>query len=52
MGNICSYFTKDKKEYQDSLIRNIYCPKCRITYLSNYEYNNHIVSCNRINGDL
>ena len=52
MGNLCSCLKKDKKEYQDHLIRDIYCPKCRVMYLSSYEYNNHIVNCNQIHGDM
>ena len=53
MGNLCSYCKKEKdKEYEDHLIRNIVCPKCRINYLSNYEYNRHIVDCTRVYGDM
>ena len=40
------------KEYEDHLIRNIVCPKCRINFLSNYEYNRHIVDCTRVYGDM
>lgn len=29
MGNLCSCFKKDDKEYNDHLIRDKYCPKCR-----------------------
>jgi hypothetical protein len=52
MGNLCSYCKKDKKEYEDHLIRDKFCPKCRINYLSNYEYNRHIVGCNQVYGDM
>ena len=50
MGSLLS-FCKGKKntEINNSLIREIYCPKCKITYISNYEYNKHIVTCNESN---
>ena len=47
MGCIISCLVKDKKEYNDHLIRDRYCPQCKISYLSNNEYNKHIVKCNR-----
>jgi hypothetical protein len=53
MGNLCCCFKRDKKnELNNHLITNIYCDKCKKTYLSNYEYNKHIVRCNLIYGDL
>lgn len=62
MGNICSlslccaplcvFCKPDKKEYRDHLIRERHCSGCQYTYLSNYEYNRHIVECNRMYGDL
>ena len=51
MGN-CSSCFKDKKEYNDRLITYKYCEKCNVTYLSNYEYNRHIPTCNRVYGDI
>jgi len=52
MGNLCSYCKKDKQEYEDHLIRDKFCDKCRIHFLSNYEYNRHIVGCNQVYGDM
>jgi len=52
MGNSCSCFKRDDKEYNDHLIRDKYCPKCRVHYLSNNEYNKHIIDCNQIHGDM
>ena len=55
MGNMCSLCScckKDKKEYEDHLIREIRCYKCKVIYLSNYEYNKHIVNCNQAHGDM
>jgi len=55
MGNICSLLIcclPDKKEYQEHLIRERHCYRCEQTYLSNYEYNRHIVECNRMYGDM
>ena len=51
MGNLCSCCKLEQKrqEYKDHLIQDIYCPKCKIIYLSNYEYNKHIIHCNQIN---
>ena len=51
MGNCFSCIEK-KEEYNDHLITHKYCPHCQTTYLSNYEYNKHIVNCNCRNGDL
>ena len=50
MGSLLS-FCKGKKntEINNNLIREIYCPKCKMTYISNYEYNKHIVTCNQSN---
>ena len=55
MGNICFCCKEEKKlkEYQnESLIVNKYCYKCRQTYISNNEYNKHIIKCNQIFGDI
>ena len=52
MGCILSCLKKDHKEYNDNLIRDRYCPQCKERYLSNNEYNKHIVNCNRIYGDM
>ena len=53
MGNICCLFRTDKKtELGDLLIREFHCYKCNQTYLSNNEYNRHIIGCNEIYGDL
>lgn len=52
MGNICSCFKVHKKEYNESLIRDRYCPQCRITFLSTLEYNKHIFTCNQRYGDM
>lgn len=52
MGTICSCFKQNKKEFNEHLIRDRYCHKCRQTYLSNYEYNRHIVNCQKIYGDI
>ena len=51
MGN-CFSCMENKKEYNDHLIREKYCPNCQVTFLSNYEYNKHIPTCNRLYGDL
>ena len=50
MGCTLSYF-KNKKEYEEHLIRDIVCGRCQIRFLSNYEYNKHIPTCGRIYGD-
>ena len=47
MGSLCSCFKKNKKEYEDHLIRYMYCDQCQKVYLSNYEYNKHIYKCNQ-----
>ena len=59
MGNLCSLCSscsflkrEDKKELEDHLIRGRHCYKCQITYLSNYEYNKHIIDCNQVHGDM
>jgi len=56
MGNICSclcpFRDNNKKEYNDHLIRDIYCTKCKKRFLSNNEYNKHIIYCNKICGDI
>ena len=49
---IVSCFKQDKKNNNDSLIRDIYCQRCKTRYLSNLEYNRHIVNCNRVYGDM
>ena len=41
-----------KHGLNDRLIRDVYCPKCHVMFLSTYEFNKHIVNCNRIFGDL
>jgi len=51
MGNLCC-FQKNKKEFNDHLIKYCYCQKCKHTYLSTYEYNRHIVRCNLVNDDI
>lgn len=53
MGNITSCF-KEKKEntINDRLITNIICPTCGVTFISNYEYNQHIPTCKRLYGDM
>ena len=51
MGNLCC-FQKNKKEFNDHLIKYCYCQKCKHTYLSTYEYNQHIVRCNLVNDDI
>ena len=50
MGCKLSCF-KDKKEYEEHLIRDIVCDQCQVRFLSNYEYNKHIHTCRRIYGD-
>ena len=52
MGNLCSCLKQQKKEYHDSLIRHRYCHQCQKTYISNNEYNKHIVNCNKMYGDM
>jgi len=52
MGCILSCLRNDNKEYNDHLIRDRYCPQCKTGYLSNNEYNKHIVNCNRVYGDM
>lgn len=52
IGSFCSFCQPNKKPHQDHLIRERYCYKCQQTYLSNYEYNRHIVECNLIFGDM
>lgn len=46
MGNCCIK-SKDKKEYEEQLIRYMFCDQCQESYLSNYEYNRHIYECNK-----
>jgi hypothetical protein len=52
MGCILSCLRNNNKEYNDHLIRDRYCPQCKHGYLSNNEYNKHIVNCNRLYGDI
>ena len=52
MGCMISCFKQDKKEHNDHLIRDRYCHKCKTSYLSNNEYNKHIVNCNKVYGDM
>jgi len=53
MGTCFSCLEKqDNNKLNDRLIREFYCPQCQKTYLSNYEYNKHIVNCNKTYGDL
>ena len=51
MGN-CSSCFREKKEYNDHLITYRYCQNCKVTFISNYEYNKHIPTCNRVYGDM
>ena len=51
MGCKLSCF-KNKKEYEEHLIRDIVCDQCQVRFLSNYEYNKHIPTCGRIYGDM
>jgi hypothetical protein len=53
MGNIDSCFRNKKdNEINENLIREVICPTCGVTFLSNYEYNKHIPTCKRLYGDL
>ena len=52
MGCMISCFKQDKKEYKDHLIQDRYCHKCKKMYLSNFEYNKHIINCNKVYGDM
>ena len=57
MGSVCSLSLcclrkPDKKEHLDHLIRDRHCYRCQQTYLSNNEYNKHIVGCNQMYGDM
>ncbi len=53
MGNCISYFFKEKSDSLNAyLIQDVYCPRCRRRYMSNYDYNKHIVSCNESYGDM
>lgn len=47
MGNNCFKSKKNKKEYEDHLVRYMYCKNCQVLFLSNYEYNRHIYECNQ-----
>ena len=51
MGNCFTCF-KEKKYYQTPLITDNYCYQCRQTFISNIEYNKHIPTCSKINGDI
>ena len=48
MGNICSCLfpckNNNKTEYNDHLIRDRYCSQCKNRFLSNNEYNKHIIN--------
>lgn len=53
MGNILPCFKKQKDNtMNEHLIREVICPTCGVTFLSNYEYNRHIPTCKRLHGDL
>ena len=50
MGNLfcCIKLNRDKKrDYEEHLIRYIYCDQCKREYISYYEYNKHIYECNQ-----
>ncbi len=48
MGNIlCCIKLRDKKDYDEHLIRYIFCDQCKREYISYYEYNKHIYECNQ-----
>ena len=51
MGN-CSSCYKEKNEFKTPLITDRYCYQCQTTFISNYEYNRHIPTCPKINGDI
>jgi hypothetical protein len=51
MGTCCSCF-KEEKEYHNTLISDKYCFQCQTTFISNIEYNRHIPTCCKINGDI
>ena len=51
MGNCCIK-SKDKKEYEEHLVRYMFCEQCQKLYLSNYEYNRHIYECNQKYKDI
>ena len=53
MGSCLSYCIGQKDtDLNDHLIRDVYCSRCKSHFLSTYEYNKHIVTCNQSYGDL
>ena len=45
-------FKEDNDILSDRLIREKYCERCDKFYVSNNEYNKHIVGCNQVYGEL
>lgn len=52
MGNYFSCCYEKKHEVKERLLQDVYCPICKRRYMSNYEYNKHIVWCNESYGDM
>ncbi len=52
MGCIISCYKDQQKNYKDHLIQYRYCHSCKTMYISNIEYNKHIVNCNKVYGDM
>ena len=48
----CKRESRNKKELGVGLIRDRYCHQCRRTFISNYEYNRHIPTCEGTYGDM
>ena len=51
MGCCFSCNRNNKDDYHKSLINNRYCYQCQTTFISNNEYNKHIINCNKVYGD-
>jgi hypothetical protein len=47
MGCCCSFLKNPINDYYEPLITNRYCHQCKTTFISNNEYNKHIVNCNK-----
>ena len=47
MGNLICCNRDKKKEYEEHLVRYMFCDQCQRLYLSNYEYSKHIYECNQ-----
>ena len=51
MGCCFSCIQNNEEYCHQPLITNRYCHQCKTPFISNNEYNKHIINCNKVYGD-